>query len=473
MAKEVLKDQTIKHVDKNEQLAFYFGALFRDMSYAIMGYLTYFYIDIMGLSGVALSIIMIGGRLWDGINDPIMGVYFDKHVSDKEKAMPFLRKTTLPVAILIIAIFYSPTFSPDPEVNMWLRTAYALATYIMFEWLHTLNGISFMSFYNSITPNVQERGKIISVSRLFSNVGTGIISGIIPIALSFFANDNVLAKTYIYFGTAVFVAICFLIYNSLLIKHVKERVILPPEEPQSVKAMFKDFFKNRLLLTIICANAISGLINAGNTSLWFYTYNLGNPALLTYIGLTAVPMLVINSFLAPYLMKKFDKSTLVIASSTATILFTIIYLIVGYQNLWFVCLINMLLFFPMLFRGILYWSMISDSIDYLEWRTGERNDGMVLAIEGITGKIIGSIGALSTVIIVSVIKYVPNAPTQSEYTLKGLFYLPNIITIISTAVSTIPYFFYHFSRKDHERVLRELKARKSRGSLDIWSSNTV
>ena len=67
MAKEVLKDQTIKHVDKNEQLAFYFGALFRDMSYAIMGYLTYFYIDIIGLSGVALSIIMIGGRLWDGI----------------------------------------------------------------------------------------------------------------------------------------------------------------------------------------------------------------------------------------------------------------------------------------------------------------------------------------------------------------------------------------------------------------------
>jgi len=114
--------------------------------------------------------------------------------------------------------------------------------------------------------------------------------------------------------------------------------------------------------------------------------------------------------------------------------------------------------------------MISDSVDYLEWRTGERNDGMVLAIEGFLGKVTGSLGMLSTVIIVSIIKYVPNAATQSEYTLKGLFYLPNLIAIVGIAFSTLPYFFYHFSRADHQRILKDLKLRKEHGkTLNIWS----
>ncbi len=469
MTKENLLEQEVKYVDKKEQAAFYLSALFRDMSYAIMGYLSYFYIDIMGLSGVALSIILIVGRLWDGANDPIIGVYFDKRVSSSGKAKPFLRKTAMPIAILIIAIFYCPTFSANPTINMWARATYALATYIMFEWMHTLNGISFMSFYNSITPNVQERGKVISISRLFSSMGTGAIGGIIPIALSFFANDDIVAKTYIYFGTALLVAVCFLLYNLLIVKYVKERVLIVPEEKQSVKGMFKDFFKNRLLMIMIIANMIGALINAGNTSLWFYTYNLGNPALLTYIGLTAIPMLAANSVLAPYLMTKFDKSKLVIWASTFHIAMLVLYLIVGYQSLWFVCLINMLMFFPSLFKGILYWSMISDSIDYLEWRTGERNDGMVLAIEGFLGKVTGSLGTLSTVIIVSIIKYVPNAATQSDYTLKGLFYLPNLIAIVGIACSTLPYFFYRFSQKDHQRILKDLKVRKGDiNQLNIW-----
>lgn len=471
MTKPSLKEQEIKYVDKKEQWAFYFAALFRDMSYAIMGYLSYFYIDIMGLSGLALSIMLIGGRLWDGINDPIIGVYFDKRVSSSGKAKPFLQKTALPIAVLIIAIFYAPTFSENPTINMWIRTAYAFATYLMFEWMHTLNGISFMSFYNSITPNVQERGKVISISRLFSSMGSGAIGGIIPIALSFFANDDIVAKTYVYFGTAILVAICFVTYNYLVVKFVKERVLIVPEEKQSTKGMFKDFFKNRLLLIMILANSIGALVNAGNTSLWFYTYNLGNPALLTYIGLTGIPMLALNSVLAPYLMKKFDKSTIVIWASAFHIAMLALYLVVGYQNIWFVCLINMLMFFPSLLKGILYWSMVADSIDYMEWRTGERNDGMVLAIEGFLGKVTGSLGSLSTAIIVIIIRYVPNATTQSEYTLKGLFYLPNIISIASIALSTLPYFFYRFSLKDHEHVLKEIKLRKSNPiTQDFWQS---
>ena len=136
-----------------------------------------------------------------------------------------------------------------------------------------------------------------------------------------------------------------------------------------------------------------------------------------------------------------------------------VYLIVGYGNIFLVFFFNMLNFLPVLMKNILYWNMISDSIDYVEYKTGDRNDGMVFAIEGFLGKCIGSVGVISTVIIVEIIEYVPNAPAQSEYTMKGLFYAPLIITIVSVALSALPYFFYRFTRAEHRRILSELKSR--------------
>lgn len=455
-----LESQIINYVNNKERLAFYFSAMFRDMSYAIMAFLSYYYVDVMGLPGFGLSLVMIISRFWDGINDPIIGVYFDKSVSKEGKAIPFLRKTAIPISILIIMIFYSPTFSSNPTVNTWIRIVYALVTYVIFEGLHTLNGTSFMSLYNSITPNVQEKGKVISISRLFSTIGTAIAGGGIPILLGFFSNDDVLAKTYIYFGMGVFVGICFLIYNFLMVKYVKERVLVVSETKQDTKNMFKIFVKNKLLLLMIISNSIGGLINAGNTGLWFYTYNMGNPALFTYVQLGGFPTLILGTLLVPHLMKKYDKSKIMIVCFFGQVAVSLLFLAVGYPSIWFVVFIFTLQTLPQTIRGVLYWSMITDTVDYSEWKTGKRNDGMVFAIEGFLGKCIGSFGAVSTVIIIAIIGFVPNALTQSESTMKGLFYVPLIISIVSTLLSVIPYFFFKFSRKDHEIALAEIKARK-------------
>ena len=443
-----------------ERMAFYAASFLRDMSYALIGYLSYFYIDILGLSGVALSVIMVLGRFWDGINDPILGVYFDKRVTRNGKAIPFFKKTAIPIAILLIAMFSAPTFSPNPSTNLFFRTIFAFVSYVIFEALQTLNGTSFMTLYNSISPNSQERGKLISVARMCSNMGSAVVGGIVPILLSLFENDDIAAKTYVYFGVSVFVATGFLLYNFLIIRYVKERVISATGNNQHIKDMFRGFFKNKLLLLLMISNSIGGLISAGNTGLWFYTYNLGNPALQTYIGITGLPTLLLGTFLAPKLIKRFEKNHIVIGCAAFQIAINVMYLILGYSNIAVVVAVTMLSTLPSTIRGILYWSMVSDSVDYLEWKTGTRNDGMIYAIEGFLGKCIGSIGAVSTAVIVAVIKFVPNAPQQSAGTLKGLFYLPIIISIVSTLMATVPYFFYNFSRKQQEEVAEILLAKK-------------
>ena len=160
-----ISSENVNNVGAKERFSFYMAAFFRDMSYAIMAFLSYFYIDVMGLRGAALTIIMVLSRLWDGVNDPIIGIYFDKSVTDKGRRRLFKRPR---YPSRYWSYFFSSRrhFRMIPSNNRF-RALYALITYIIFEGLHTLNGTAFMSLFNSITPNLEEKNKIISVSRVF------------------------------------------------------------------------------------------------------------------------------------------------------------------------------------------------------------------------------------------------------------------------------------------------------------------
>lgn len=453
-----------EYVDAKERFAFYFSAFFRDMSYAFMGgYLSYFYIDIMGLKGLALSLVLIVCRIFDGIDDPLLGVFYDRRkYTPGNKARPFFKYIMIPGTIIYCFLFFSPTFSDNATTDTVIKVLYAIVTYCMFESMQTINGTAFMSYYNSISPNDDERGKIISVSRLFSTGGSALIGGIVPILLSMFANDDLMAKTRIYFGMGIFVAICFFVYNLIMSKCVKERVTAPPPEvKESIIDMFKKFGKNKLLLLMMLSNTIGGIINAGNTSLYFYTYNMGNPALSTIIGFAGIPSLFIATALVPILIKKLNKRSIMLGCSAMTVICYVVYLIVGYKSIAFLLIYTFIVNIPGGMKGILYWNMIADTIDYAEWKTGVRNDGMVYSIEGFLSKVVGALGSFSTAIIIAVIHFVPNAATQTQETMNGLFYVPLCISIVSTICSAVPYLFYKFTREDQSRVRRELDERKS------------
>ena len=452
--------QQTEYVPRKERWAFYASAFFRDMSYSLMGQTSYFYTDILGLKGFKLALLEWSKRIWDGVNDPLVGAYFDKQTYKDEKARKFFRRTSVPAALLMLFMFLPITFSADDNMNTWLRMGFVLLCYIPFEAMHTLSGTSFMSYYNSISPNIQERDGIISHSRLFSNLGTGAIGGLVPILLGFVAKDNVQGKAWMYLISAILVSLAFVIFNYLMYNHVKERNIVPPAETQTVMGIVKSMFQNKLFLVLIASNAIGGLISAGNTGMWFYDYNLGSTFWLPLIGIAGLPALLLASWLSPKLSERFEKRNLVIALGVAQILINLLYLAVGYQSKTFIALIMFLQNIPGALRGMLYWSMIADSVDHAEWSTGKRNDGIVYAAEGLVGKLVGAFGSTSTAIIIHFIKFQENAPTQSPETMKGLFYVPLVIGIISTAVGLIPYFFYNMKRADHAKIIEELKARK-------------
>lgn len=456
-------DVNTMSVSHKERTAFYFASFFRDMSYAIVGgFLLIFYIDIMGFAGTsALIFIPIISRIWDGLNDPLFGAYFDRRRYTNEKARPIFKNTVLICAIMLIMMFYAPTFSQNNKIDYILKCIYAILTYGVFEGIHTLNGTAFMTLYNSISANPEERTQIISRARLFSTMGSYLIYGGIPVTLSLFRNDDIVAKTYIYLGAAIFISFCFIIYNFLMYRYVKERVITPSQEKQKILPMLKKFTKNKLLIIMIISTSLANFINLGTIQLYFFTYNMGNPALQTILVAITLPTFFMGALITPALVKKYNKRELMIASSLAIVVVNILLLLGGYKPpIWVVLIAYLAMNFALSVKGVLYWSMVSDTVDYGEWKTHVRNDGLVYAIEGAAMKIIGSVGAMYVGIVITIINFVPNALTQTEATMRGLFYIPQITIIIVTLLSIIPILFYDLDKKKHAIILAELKERK-------------
>ncbi|MDR3313428.1 MAG: MFS transporter, partial [Oscillospiraceae bacterium] len=180
----VEQTQATKFVPMKERISFYLSGFLRDMSYATWGNLTRFYIDILGFVGkwnwmnAALPVVE---KIYDGVNDPLIGAYFDSRKYGAEKARPFFRTTALPVALGLLCAFLPITFSRSNETaNMFLRAAFALLAYMVYEGFQTLNATAHMSLYTSITPNIDERRGIVSRVRLFASGGSGLISGLTP-----------------------------------------------------------------------------------------------------------------------------------------------------------------------------------------------------------------------------------------------------------------------------------------------------
>ena len=469
--------QQTKHVRFGEQMAFNLSAMLRDMSRGLfIGQLQTFWIMVMGNEPLVMGPLQVVQRIWDGITDPAVGAYFDRQTYTNEKARRFFKLTALPLTIILVLMFLPFRFHSDPLVNSFIHMGFILLLYLPFDPMESLNGTAFMSYYNSISPNIQERNGIIARSRMFSSFGGAAVGGI-PMIFGWFTDGpgDVQGRRQIFLIATFVVGAAFLLYNFLMYTKVRERIISPPQtQRQKILRIFRGLLKNRLFLVLVLSNTIGGLINRGGTDVFLFEYNIGDVSWHGYVGLIGgLPALLVATWAMPKLCNWFEKRNIVIGCSVARLVVRGLFLIIGMQpgmfNLTgvntslnarlFVSSVAFLNEVPNAIRGQLYWSMLADSVDYGDWKTGKRNDGVVYTTEGLMGKMIGSIGALSTGLILHFIDFRPLAEYQSPRTMRGLFTVPLSIELISITASTVPFFFYNLKRAQHAQLVEELKAR--------------
>lgn len=448
-----------------------------------------FMTDVVGADAIGLAIMFLAARLFDAFNDPVMGTFVDRTRSKWGKMRPYLLYSPIPIAVLTILLFtVFPNWSPNAKF------AYSTIIYLMWGIAYTSIDVPYWGLASSMTSDTDKRNTLLTVARLFCTIGSGLISIAIPIFTDANPDTQSLpiseeALKWIYPVIAIVCVIVSVPTFWLGFKNSKER-FYEDKEKASLKDNIKLLAKNKPVLIMILVGVLGGLRTIYmTTAMYIAKYNFLNQNLASAIFLLVVPGGLAATLLTPILSKKFGKRDIMIwshiiggvllvllyfiglessgTSTAAKVAFYIIIIIAG---------------IPSGFSNILTYSMIADSIDYLEDKTGKRAEGICFSMQTLISKIGMALTAFVTLLVLGLAGYdnadkvvtqdIINNMTADELAtynsvIQNNWMATTLLCGLSMAACAIPLFFYTFTEKRQvEAVSRVLARKKAAGTMN-------
>lgn len=485
-----------KYLTMKERICFTLGAFGRSGIYTLMSMFTLvFFQNGAGLTlGQGTTIILIG-RIFDAINDPMMGMIVDRTKSRWGKMRPYLLFSPVPIAITTILLFTAPFEDGSTAAFVW-----ALVTYILWGVAFTVQDVPFWGLSSVITPLESERTSFISTARLGSTFG-----GILPALLVPILYQSNLGYNKGFFISALLFALLGCGLSILIFFVSKERVPKMDHTP-SFKETFVVLGKDKLLIIVIFAAVLgSTMVTANQCADYIGNYLIiqnytdfskifdaaGNllpnvdaaaaydfwiprgtivTTLTVAIGVGMVPAMA----LFPVLRKKLSLKQIYIGSAAfGFIVHTLCYLVfsgdvtnISIILLWvFLFLMGL----PLGIYNVITYALIADAVDYMEWKTGERHEGVCFSFQTFLSKVNAAIATFvfGQILGRSDFKAVDKSLVdvagrqiffeQSLDTQKMLLALVTIVPAVGFFLTIIPMLFNDFTGKTKEKAQKELE----------------
>ena len=398
-----------------------------------------FYTDTFGISAAAAGTIMLIARFWDMISDPIMGIIADRTNTRWGKFRPYILWMALPYSVLAVLTFTTPDLGPTGKV------IYAGVTYMLLMTVFTAINLPYSSLGAVMTSDSYERAGLNSYRFIFAFVGQFIVSGTaLSLALYFGGGDN--AKGYQY--TLILFSIISFALFMITFKTTKERVQPPKEQKENLKEDFKNLFKNRPWVILFFVGIISFIMFAmQNLSIaYYFKYYIGNEENVQLFNVIGTIALIVAIPFSKPLAKKFGKRNVFLASSLLSGFFFICLYLPGADNIISIYTFNILAKMAYAPAVPLLWTMLADTADYSEWKTGRRSTGLVFSAATFAQKAGWGIGGALAGWMLAIFKFTPNVE-QTETAITGIKLMISVIPGILYMSCAILLYFYTI---DHE-----------------------
>ena len=467
----------IRYVGVKETLLYGIANAGQCFGYNIIAgsYLSLFFTKVFGVPPAAVAAMMLFLGLWDTFNDPLMGTIVDKTRTRYGKLRPYLLIVPIPLGLATILLFAGPELLGDKVTDV-AKIIYMFVTYFFWELFYTLGDVPFWGMSAAISPSPSDRTRVISSARFISGILGGISTpiltvlmdlsnkGTIPLSLSqVFLLMSILSATY---GMGLF---------SLAGFCTKERVVQTIKEP-SVLDGFKALIKNKPLLLIVIGNVLSAISGIGSFfQAYYYSEVVQMNSLTIIITLPGTILGFITYLLIPKVKEKFDNRQIIFLNGFVRLVVGIIVFLVGvtcFTNLWVVVPLlmvqNFLFSFFNTINAVIPTEMIGDTIDYMEWKTGERNEGVSFSVLTFVGKLTGSIsGTLGNALLPVIgLSFVQVTATETM-TVKAYDYTDTLIWGMFTLAPAvlgllplIPYIWYDLTGDKLKQVREEMAERR-------------
>ena len=451
-----------------EKFSYGFGDLASVLYWqTFMLYFTYFYTDVFLIPAGAAATMFLVSRVWDGVNDPMMGMIADRTKTRWGHFRPYLLWICVPFAIVGVLTFTVPNFDPEGKL-IW-----AYITFILIMMLYTAINIPYTALLGVISPNSDERTSVSSFKFLFAfSAGIIVSATLLPMVKAFGGGNEAkgFQLSFVVYGIAA------IIFFLIAFKGTKERVQPPRTQKSSVKKDLYELVTNGPWLILLATTITFILFVAvrGSVTVHYFKYFIGEKQLtLPFFGtgkydfedLVSAYNTIgqISSFLGVLMVSWFAR---LIGKKKAFIIIFIIAIVSTAANyllsadqlglLFFLQITGSLTGGPL---SVLIWAMYADTADYNEWKRGRRATGLIFSASTMSQKFGWAIGAYVALTLMSQVGFEPNQ-AQSAQSLNGLISLFSIIPAGFGVLSILILLFYPISDTRIAEIGAELEERR-------------
>ncbi len=436
-----------------EKLGYGLGDTASHFVWDMVGFwLLFFYTDVYRIPAAAAGTIMMVARFWDMAIDPVIGIVSDRTQTRWGKFRPYILFGAFPLAALSILTFTTPGFGETGKIF------YAGVTYVLLMTAYAAVNLPYSSLAAVMSSDTYERAGLNTYRFICGFVGQFVVTGLaLTLAKSFGGGDK--AKGFQY--TVILFGLLSLVFFFITFVTTKERVPPSTALPSSLKEDLTNLFKNRPWIILACVGIISFIMFAIQNAaiVYYFTYYIGHEEGVQWFNVVGTIALIVALPLSKPLARRFGNRNVFIASSIFSGLFFAAIYLPGKNDIIPIYVLNVLAKMAYAPAVPLLWTMIADSADYSEWKSGRRATGLYFSAATFAQKAGWGIGAAVVGWLLTVFNYVPNA-VQTASALLGIKLLVSVIPGVLYMSCALFMIFYTIDSMTTDRMKADLDARR-------------
>jgi glycoside/pentoside/hexuronide:cation symporter, GPH family len=477
-----MAEMTAGKLKLKEKLSYGFGDLASVLYWqTFMLYFTFFYTDVFLIPAGAAATMFLISRIWDGVNDPMMGMIADRTKTRWGKFRPYLLWICVPFAVMGVLTFTVPNFGPSGKL-IW-----AYATFVGIMMLYTAINIPYTALLGVISPDSNERTSVSSIKFLFAfSAGIIVSATLLPMVKAFGGGSDLHSQAVGWQRSFMVYGVAAVIFFLIAFKGTRERVQPPKGQKSSIKKDLYELVTNGPWLILLATTITFILFVAVRSSVTahYFKYVIGERQI-------TLPFMAAKTYSFEALVSAFNTigqiSSLIgvlgvswfakkVGKKKAFMLIFII-AIISTAAFYFVSAEHIALIFLFQITGsltggplsVLLWAMYADTADYAEWKRGRRATGLIFSASTMSQKFGWAFGAFVALKLMSGVGFAANE-AQSAASKNGLLLLFSLIPAGMGVLSILLIILYPLSDKKIEKISAELRDRRRERGEDILSA---
>ncbi len=461
-------NKSMRPFGKKDEMGYVFGDMAGSfVNLFVDAYFLIFCTYVLGISSAWMGSLFLVARLWDAINDPIMGSLPDRWMIGKsgDKFKPWIKIFMIPLALSGVLCFTNVPFT-GVALHTWVAFVY-----VLYGMSYTGTSMPFGAMANVISTDPIDRSKLSRARSIGGTiVGIGALS-FVPV-ICFDANSNIIPERFTLLAVIFGILSIFSYY--MLLKNTEERVRVEKKENDekfNYGNVLKAVVKNRALIGVMVATVGSMLYITGSSQIRSYIFKeyYQNTSIMTLLSFASIPILLICFPLVPKLVAKFGKKATLMAGILFSTVFSVIPFVFEIENVYVYSALYLISMIGQTAFTMLIWALVSDCLDYSEWKFNERSDGSMYSLYTFSRKIGSTIASAFVSFGLGAIGYVSGSDVvQTAEAVNGIYYLVTLLPVITCVLQIIGIgFIFDLNKSKTEEMYKALKEKREKNNKKV------